>query len=108
MPGLKVVLDNLGFPEDPRWHDDALWFSDMDKKAVLKREPSGQVTTILPVDGIPSGLGWLPTGSLLVVSMSDRRLLSSDLPVSVKSRTCRRWPVFGATTWLSMTSAGPT
>lgn len=78
MPGLKVVLDSLGFPEDPRWHDNALWFSDMDKKAVLKREPSGQVTTILRVDGIPSGLGWLPNGSLLVVSMSDRRLLKLE------------------------------
>ena len=39
---------------------------------------SGQVTTILPVDGIPSGLGWLPNGNLLVVSMSDRRLLQLE------------------------------
>ncbi len=24
-----VLLDNLFFPEGPRWHDDRLWFSDM-------------------------------------------------------------------------------
>jgi len=78
MPGTRVVIDNLGFPEDPRWRDGALWFSDMDQKAVLRREHSGQVTTVLAVDGIPSGLGWLPNGKLLVVSMSDRRLLQLE------------------------------
>jgi len=78
MADTKVVIDGLGFPEDPRWHDGALWFSDMDKKAVLRRDNSGQVTTVLSVDGIPSGLGWLPNGNLLVVSMSDRRLLQLE------------------------------
>ncbi len=75
MSDTKILLDGLGFPEDPRWHDDALWFSDMDRKAVLRLESSGRVSTILAVDGMPSGLGWLPSGDLLVVSMSDRRLL---------------------------------
>ena len=75
MPDTRVLIDNLGFPEDPRWHDGALWFSDMDLKAVLRSDTSGRVTEVLSVDGIPSGLGWLPDGSLLVVSMSDRRLL---------------------------------
>jgi sugar lactone lactonase YvrE len=75
MSDTKVVIDNLGFPEDPRWHEGALWFSDMDQKAVLRRELSGQVVTVLHVDAIPSGLGWLPNGNLLIVSMSDRRLL---------------------------------
>ncbi len=78
MPGTKVLLDNLGFPEDPRWHDGTLWFSDMDQKAVFRLEPSGRVSTVLSVDGIPSGLGWLPDGRLLVVSMSDRRLLQLE------------------------------
>ena len=78
MPDMKVVLDGLGFPEDPRWHVGARWFSDMDKKAVLKRAHSGRVATILSVEGIPSGLGWLPNGKLVVVSMSDRRLLQLE------------------------------
>ena len=78
MPDTTVVIDRLGFPEDLRWKDDALWFSDMDNKTVLRADLRGEVKPILTVDAIPSGLGWLPDGSLLVVSMSDRRLLRLD------------------------------
>jgi sugar lactone lactonase YvrE len=38
----------------------------------------GRVETIVEVAGDPSGLGWLPDGRLLVVSMRDRRLLRLD------------------------------
>ncbi len=70
-----VVMEGLGFPEDPRWHDDALWFSDMDAKSVIRLDLKGQVRKVLEVGGIPSGLGWLPDGRMMVVSMTDRRLL---------------------------------
>ncbi len=33
---------------------------------------------MLEVEGQPSGLGWMPDGSLLVVSMRDRRILRWD------------------------------
>jgi len=36
------------------------------------------VETVARVAGRPSGLGWRPDGTLLVVSMSDRRLLALD------------------------------
>ncbi len=35
----------------------------------------GALQTIAEVPGIPSGLGWLPDDTMLVVSMTDRRLL---------------------------------
>jgi hypothetical protein len=35
----------------------------------------GGETAVLEVENQPSGLGWLPDGSLLVVSMKDHRLL---------------------------------
>jgi sugar lactone lactonase YvrE len=38
----------------------------------------GRVENLLTVEGSPSGLGWLPDGRLLVVSMRDRRLLRRD------------------------------
>ena len=72
------MIDDLGFPEDLRWHDGALWFSDMDRKTVFRQDPAGRITSVLSVDGIPSGLGWRPDGTLLVVSMSDRRLLQLE------------------------------
>jgi len=72
---VHVLVDNLGFPEDPRWHDGYLWFSDMEAKAVMRVDLEGNLEKIVEVEGTPSGLGWLPNGDLLIVSMADRRLL---------------------------------
>ena len=74
-----VVLDGLAFPEGPRWHDGRLWFSDMHAHVVLALDPSsGKAETIVEVPACPSGLGWLPDGTLLVVSMEDRSVLRYD------------------------------
>jgi sugar lactone lactonase YvrE len=72
---LELVASDLVFGEGPRWHDDALWWSDMHDARVLKLGPTGAVETVCRVEGRPSGLGWLPGGDLLVVSMTDRRVL---------------------------------
>ena len=71
----EVLLEGLAFPEGPRWHQGRLWFSDMHTQRVLALDPEGKLETICEVPGDPSGLGWLPDGRLLVVSMRDRRLL---------------------------------
>jgi sugar lactone lactonase YvrE len=42
---------------------------------VMTVDLAGRTETIVRVPGLPSGLGWLPDGRLLVVSMTDRRLL---------------------------------
>ena len=68
-------INGLGFPEDPRWHDGKLWFSDFGQRIVRRADANGTLTEIVQVDARPSGLGWLPDGSLLVVSMDDRQLL---------------------------------
>lgn len=74
----RVLLDDLIFPEGPRWHDGRLWFSDMHAREVVAVDENGARETIFEVPGSPSGLGWLPDGRLLVVSMQDRRLLRRD------------------------------
>ena len=71
----KVLLEGLAFPEGPRWHEGRLWFSDMHTQRVLALDLEGNLETICEVPGDPSGLGWLPDGRLLIVSMRDRRLL---------------------------------
>ena len=71
----RVLLDGLAFPEGPRWHEGRLWFSDMHSLTVVAVDEQGNREDIVHVDGCPSGLGWLPDGRLLVVSMNDRRLL---------------------------------
>jgi sugar lactone lactonase YvrE len=71
----KTVLEGLAFAEGPRWHDGALYFSDMHDGIIWRLTPEGVKTKIAEVPGLPSGLGWLPDGSLCVVSMTDRLLL---------------------------------
>ena len=74
----ETLIDGLRFPEGPRWRDGRLWFSDMHSQQVLAVEPSGKRETVARVPQDPSGLGWLPDGRLLIVSMRDRRLLRLD------------------------------
>lgn len=74
----RVLLDGLRFPEGPRWHEDRFWFSDMHAGRVIAVGLDGHAETIVEVEAEPSGLGWLPDGRLLVVSMQDRRLLRLD------------------------------
>jgi sugar lactone lactonase YvrE len=61
-----------------RWRDGALWCSDMAQQAVLRIAPDGTTARVVDTPGPPSGLGWLPDGRLLVVSMHDRRVLRLD------------------------------
>ena len=75
---LSTLVDGLAFPEGPRWHDARLWFSDMHFHRVVAVDMKGDVETIVEVPQRPSGLGWLPDGRLLVVSMTDRKLLRLD------------------------------
>ena len=74
----RLVLDNLVFPEGPRWYEGRLWFSDMHAHEVVAVTPDGERETIVEVPNQPSGLGFLPDGRLLIVSMTDRKLLRLD------------------------------
>jgi len=74
----EVLLRGLRFPEGPRWHDGRLWFSDMHSQQVIAVDEAGKAETVLETEHDPSGLGWLPDGRLLLVSMQDRRLLRQD------------------------------
>jgi sugar lactone lactonase YvrE len=71
----SVLLEGLVFPECPRWHEGKLWFSDMHAYKVQTVDPNGRLETIASVAERPGGLGFLPDGRLMVVSMRDRRLL---------------------------------
>src|SRR5436305_10351421 len=70
-----TVLDGLVFPEGPRWHNGELYFSDMHAGIVWRLTPEGVANKVVELPTLPSGLGWLPDGSLCIVSMADRRLL---------------------------------
>ena len=81
---MDELLGGLGFAEGPRWHDDRLFFSDMGTKQVLAVGLDGVAEEICVVDKRPSGIGWLPDGSMIVVSQNDRsilRLVDGELTV---------------------------
>lgn len=71
----EILLDGLTFPEGPRWRDGKLWFSDFYSRRVIRVGLDGRAETIVEVPNRPSGLGWRPDGTLLIVSMLDRRLM---------------------------------
>jgi len=74
----EVLLEGLKFPESPRWHEDKLWFVDMEDYKVMTADLNGNTETILEISGRVSSLGWLPDNKLLVVSMDDNCLLRLD------------------------------
>ena len=74
----KRLVGGLLFPEGPRWHDGRLWISDMGAHKVIAVDMQGRSEVIVEMDDRPSGLGWLPDGSLLISSMSDRKVLRLD------------------------------
>ena len=82
---LRRLLDGGAFFEGPRWHDGRWWVSDFYRHLVLTVGVHGRTEEVMTVEAQPSGLGWLPDGSLLVVSMTDHRILrrSPDGEVSL-------------------------
>lgn len=76
--GLTPLATGFCFGEGPRWFEGLLWFSDMLGEAVHTVTVGGAMTT-LPLPGhAPSGLGFRPDGTLLIVSAEERKLLAYD------------------------------
>lgn len=71
----QPLASGFVFLEGPRWHQGKLWFSDMWGFKVYTLTEAGERAVVCEVPQRPSGLGFLPDGSLLVVSMADRKLL---------------------------------
>ena len=75
MKELKKLTGGLYFGEGPRWHENKLWFSDFYSHKVMTLDENNSLETVCEVPSQPSGLGWLPNGDLLIVSMLDRKIL---------------------------------
>jgi sugar lactone lactonase YvrE len=73
-----VLVDGIAFGESPRWHDDRLHYSDFRDRSVYAVGLDAHSERLFDVAGRPSGLGWLPDASMVVVSMLDRRILRWD------------------------------
>jgi sugar lactone lactonase YvrE len=79
MTAVTTVVSGFAFLEAPRWRDGRVWFSDFYTYRVLSAlEDGSDLRTEADVPGQPAGLGWLPDGRLLVVSMRDRQVLRRE------------------------------
>jgi sugar lactone lactonase YvrE len=89
-----TLLGGIRFPEGPRWHQGRLWFSDMHAKRVIAVGLDGRAESVVELERDPSGLGWLPDGRLLVVSMQERRLLRLEPEGLVEAADLSPWAAF--------------
>ncbi|MBU5616370.1 SMP-30/gluconolactonase/LRE family protein [Psychrobacter sp. TAE2020] len=72
---LEVVVDGFHYLEGPRWHKGALWFVDFYTQGVYRVNDEGVAEKKVHIEQQPSGLGWLPDGRMLIVSMKDRKVM---------------------------------
>jgi len=96
--GWNVFAEGFGLPEAPRWRDGALWISDMWGHSVWRFDETGERTLVHRfADDDPGGLGWHPSGELLVVGMEGRvvyRLADGAEPmIHADLRGHTDWPV---------------
>jgi sugar lactone lactonase YvrE len=77
MTDITALVTGRTFLEGPRWHDGALFVSDMHGDVVLRVTEQGDVSTVVEIEQ-PSGLGWLPDGSLLICAMARRCVMRFD------------------------------
>jgi len=80
---INEIVDGIAFGEAPRWHDDALYIADIHADRVLRLGQQGGYDVVASFSGPVSGVGWLPDGRMLVVSMVDRRVLRIEPDGSV-------------------------
>jgi len=85
---VRAIASGIYFGEAPRWREGRLWFSDFYAHAVMSVSLSGDLRTEFTIDDQPSGLGWLPDGSMLIVGMTKREVLRRSVngDISVHAR----------------------
>jgi sugar lactone lactonase YvrE len=71
----QVFAEGFVFLEGPRWRGHRLWVSDMHGHTVYRLQEDGTREAVVEVPGKPSGIGFLPDGTPLIVSMHDRKLM---------------------------------
>ncbi|BFM15758.1 SMP-30/gluconolactonase/LRE family protein [Maricurvus nonylphenolicus] len=77
---LHLLVDDLAYPECPRWHEGKLWFSDMLGRRVYAVEVNsdsteGVCSTEVEWQADVAGLGWDNDGQLMVVSAPENTVL---------------------------------
>lgn len=78
MSDFQVLMTGRVFGEQPRWHDDRLWFSDWGTQEVIAVDMNGDSEVVAKGRSFPLCVDWLPDGRLLVVSAREGLLLRQE------------------------------
>lgn len=76
--GAIRLAEDFIFLEGPKWRDGHLWVSDVFDHKVYRIDAEGRREVVSTVPHRPSGLGFLPDGTPIVVSSKDFRLYRID------------------------------
>jgi sugar lactone lactonase YvrE len=71
----RLLLDGIAMGESPRWHDGRIWFADWMAGQIVAVDDSGVSEVVVRHRSLPLCFDFLPDGSLLVVSSTERALL---------------------------------
>ncbi len=72
----RLILDGIAMGESPRWHDGRIWFADWRAgRIVAVDETSGATDVVVEHQSLPLCFDFLPDGTLIVVSSTERALL---------------------------------
>src|SRR4030095_4692634 len=74
----QILMTGILFGEQPRWHEDRLWFSDWGAREVIAVDLEGNSEVMLRAPSFPCCVDWLPDGRLLLVSAHDGLLLRRE------------------------------
>ena len=92
MPEKRVVMTGLTFGEQPRWHENRLWFSDWGRREVIAVDLEGSSEVILEAPSFPCCVDWLPNGRLLEAdSLVELRLRPERLTEEIASFLDEIW-----------------
>ncbi len=62
-----LLIENLQFPESPRWRDGRLWLCDYAAHRVLHVDHSGRLQTVVQLSDLATAIDWTPDGDLRIV-----------------------------------------
>ncbi len=78
IPEVQILLRGIVFGEQPRWHENRLWFSDWGPPEIIAADVEGNSEVILKAPSFPCCVDWLPDGRMLLVSARDGLLLRRE------------------------------
>ena len=73
-----TLATGFTYLEAPRWYQNKLWVSDFYTHKITSVDLDGNITEIADIPNQPSGLGWLPDGTMLMVSMRDKKVMKRN------------------------------